>query len=77
MLIVTYYPYDKKKTQIYKKTRLIFEITLCSVPVRMIGNYGNLILRQKEITTKVSATFTLECQSRYSGSDVGGISTRE
>lgn len=38
------------------KTKRIFKITSCSVPVKMVGNYGNLILRQKEITTKVPVT---------------------
>ena len=38
------------------KTELTFKIMSCSVPVKMIGNYGNLILRQKEITTKVPVT---------------------
>lgn len=38
----------------------------------MIGNYGNQILRQKEITTKVPTTVSLELQSWYSGGDVGG-----
>lgn len=38
------------------KTKRNFKITSWSVPVKMVGNYGNLILRQKEITTKVPVT---------------------
>lgn len=33
------------------------------VPGKMIGNYGNQILRQKKITTKVPTTISLELQS--------------
>ena len=38
------------------KVKLIFKVTSCCVPAQMLGNYGNLILRQKATTTKVGVT---------------------
>lgn len=38
------------------KVKLIFKVASCCVPAQMLGNYGNLILRQEATTTKVRVT---------------------
>ena len=38
------------------KAKLIFKVTSCSVPAHMLGNYGNLISRQKATTREVPLT---------------------